>query len=82
MVVVGYPCDFCAIVARLSEEAGDFDDRSHGNGAIVRGEGVQWLLGGALVRATVGDRAVLLVVVWRPGSERRWDFGRLQWLGT
>ena len=79
MVVVWCACNFCAIVARLREEAGDFDDGSHGNGAGVGGEGARWLLGGASVEAAVGDHAVLLVVdsvVRRPGIERRWDLGR------
>ena len=40
-VVVWCACYFREIVARLREEAGDFDDRSHGDGAGVGGEGVR-----------------------------------------
>ena len=47
MVVVWCACDFRAIVARLHEEAGDFDYGSHSNDASVGGEGYRWLLGGA-----------------------------------
>ena len=79
MVVVCCACDFRAIVARLCEEAGDFDDRSHGDDAGVKGEGARWLLGGASVGDAVGDRAVLSVVdsvFQRLGSEWRRDLGR------
>ena len=74
-VVVGSARDFCLIFARLRKEAGDFDDRSHGDDAGVRGDGERWLLGRASVGASVG----LLVgasVGRRLGRERRRDVGR------
>ena len=82
MVVVGCPCDFCAIVSRLREEADDLNDGRHGDGAGVEVDGAWWLLGGASVEAAVGDHTVLLVVVWRPGSERCWDLSRSHRSGT
>ena len=51
MVVVVSAREFLLIVARLREEAGDFDNRSHGDDASVVGEKDRWLLGGA----SVGD---------------------------
>ena len=77
MVVIGCPCNFRAIVARLREEAGDINDGSHDDGAGVRGDRARWMLGGALVGVSVVDREVLSVVVRRPGSERCHD---LNWL--
>ena len=79
MVVVWCGRDFRSIFARLRKEAGDFDDRSHGDDTGVGGEGAWWMLGGALVGASVGDRESLSVVAsvgWRLGSKRRLELGR------
>ena len=85
MVIVWCACDFRAIVARLREEAGDFDDGSHGDDACVGEKGSRWLLGRASFVAAVGDRAGLSVVdsvVWRLGSERRRKLGQSHRSGT
>ena len=54
----------------------------HGDGAGVEVDGAWWLLGGASVGVAVGDRAVLSVMVWRPGSERSWGLGWSHRSGT
>ena len=54
MVVVGSARDFCLIVARLREEAGDFDGGRHGDDAGVGGEGARCLLGRASFGSSVG----------------------------
>ena len=79
---LGVLFDFLVIVARLREEAGDLDGGSHGNGAGVRGDGARRLMGGASVGVVVRERAVLSVVVWRPGSERRHDLSWSHWSET
>ena len=75
MLVVGSAQDFCSIVARLREEAGDFNGGSNGDDAGVGGEAARRLLGGS----SVGVRVVLsvwILVGWSLGRERRRDVGR------
>ena len=59
--------DDCVIVVRLREEPGNINNGRHSGGAGVGGDGARWLLRGGSVRVAVGDHAVLLVMVQRPG---------------
>ena len=63
------------VVARLHEEAGDFEDRSHGDDIGVGGEVSRWLLGGALVGASMG-LLVGALVGQRLGREQHRDVGQ------
>ena len=75
MVVIWSARYFCLIATRFCKEAGDFNNRSHSDGAGVGGEGTRWLLGGASVGASVG----LLVgssVGRILGQERRREVGQ------
>ena len=77
--IVGCARNFRSIVTRLQEEAGNSDNKSHGDDDGVWGERALWLLGGASVEASVGDSKGLSVeasVGRSLGRERRWDVGR------
>ena len=75
MVVVGSAQGFISIVARLRKEAGDFDGGSNGDDAGVGGEVARWLLGGALVGASMG-LLVGALVGQRLGREQHRDVGQ------
>ena len=74
MVAVWSAHDFCSIVARLHNEAGDFDNGSHSDDTGVGGEVAQWLIGGSLVGYSEG-LSVGASVGQSLGRERRQDVG-------